>query len=341
MIFEFTRSLRMIVGINGFGRIGKQVYRILVKNGVKVALVNDPNIDLKYFYYLAKYDTVYGTIEEIDIGAKSITAHGIETFLSNETDPRDIKWSRYDVDYVLECSGKFTTLKKCERHKVGRVILSSPSEDVPMFVYGVNHTKLGDQKVISTASCTTNCLAPLAKLLNDNFGIVEGFLTTVHAMTGSQKPVDLKGAKYRLSRSCMNIIPSTTGAATAVEKVIPELAGKMDALAFRVPIIDVSVIDFVVKLNKPTNLKEIRKLIEKPKESYMQSIIGLADDDVVSSDMIGDSHSSIVDFGSCMQLSPTFFKLISWYDNEYGYCCRMVDMLFYIAEQENKLSIKR
>lgn len=330
----------MIVGINGFGRIGKQVYRILVKNGVKVALVNDPNIDLQYFYYLAKYDSVYGTLEDIEIKLKSIVSHGIETFLSNETDPKEIKWSRYDIDYVLECSGKFTSAKKCERHKARRVILSSPSEDVPMFVYGVNHHKVGDQKVVSTASCTTNCLAPLAKILNDNFEIQEGFLTTVHALTASQKTVDLKGSKWRLARSCMNIIPSTTGAAMAVEKILPELSGKMNALAFRVPLADVSVIDFVVKLKKPTSLENIKSLIENPKEEYMGSIIGVTVEEVVSSDMIGDSRSSILDYNSCMQLSPTFFKFISWYDNEYGYCCRMVDLLFYLAEKDKKLSSK-
>lgn len=331
----------MIVGINGFGRIGKQVYRILVKNGIKVALVNDPNIDVKYFHYLVKYDSVYGTLEEIELKQRSIVAHGIETFLTNESDPRDIKWSRHDVDYVLECSGKFNTVKKCERHRAERVILSAPSEDIPMFVYGVNHTEIQDEKVISCASCTTNCLAPLAKLLNDNFGIAEGFLTTVHSLTASQKAVDSKGSKWRSSRGCMNIIPSTTGAATAVGRVIPDLKGKVDGMAFRVPLADVSIIDFVVKLRKPTSLEEVRKLVEKPKDPHMVNILGLTDDDVVSSDMIGDSRSSILDYSSCMQLSPTFFKFVSWYDNEYGYSCRMVDLLFYIAEKDSRTKSKK
>lgn len=331
----------MIVGINGFGRIGKQAYRILVKNGIKVALVNDPNIDVKYFYYLVKFDSVYGTLEEVELKSKSIVAHGIETFLTGESDPRDIKWSRYDVDYVLECSGKFSTLKKCERHKAERVILSAPSEDIPMFVYGVNHTEIGDEKVISCASCTTNCLAPLAKLLNDNFGIVEGFLSTVHSMTASQKAVDSKGSKWRSSRGCMNIIPATTGAATAVGRVIPDLKGKIDGMAFRVPLADVSITDLVVKLKSSTSLEEIRRLIERPKDPYMVNILGVTDEEVVSSDMIGDSRSSILDYNSCMQLGPTFFKLVSWYDNEYGYSCRMVDLLFYVAEKDSSANTKK
>lgn len=330
----------MIVGINGFGRIGKQVYRILVKNGVKVALVNDPFVDIDYFYYLAKYDTVFGTLDDIKKKTRSIVAHGIETFLTNASDPKDIRWDEHNVDYVLECSGQFKTLRKCERHNARRVILSCPSDNIPMYVMGVNHEQIGDEKVVSAASCTTNCLAPIAKLLSDSFGIVEGFATTVHSLTGSQKAVDSKGSKLRGNRSCLNIIPYTTGAAVAVEKVIPELKGKIGANSYRVPLADVSIVDFVVKLNKPTSLPEIKKLIENPTNPGLGNILGITDDEVVSSDMIGDPRSSIVDYNASQQLSPTFFKIVSWYDNEYGYSCRLVDMLFYISELEKKKGFK-
>lgn len=326
----------MIVGINGFGRIGKQVYRILAKNGVRVALVNDPFVDIDYFYYLVKYDTVFGTLEDIKKKQRSIVAHGTETFLSNASDPRDIQWAEHNVDYVVECSGLFKTLKKCERHNAKRVILSCPSENIPMYVMGVNHEQIGNERVVSAASCTTNCLAPILKLLNDNFGIVEGFATTIHSLTGSQKAVDSKGPKMRGNRSCLNIIPYTTGAAFAVEKLMPELKGRIGANSYRVPVPDVSIVDFAVKLNKQTNLTEIRRLIENPTNPVLGNVLGITDDEVVSSDMIGDARSSIVDYNACQQLSPTFFKIVSWYDNEYGYSCRLVDMLFYISEQDKK-----
>lgn len=331
----------MIVGINGFGRIGKQVYRILVKNGVKVALVNDPFIDIKYFYYLAKYDSIYGTLEDIKEKSNSIVAHGIETFLSTEMEPENINWEKYNVNYVIECSGKFTTLNQCNLHDCSRVILSCPSKDIPTFVFGVNHNLIKNEKVISAASCTTNCLAPLAKLINDNFGIVEGFVTTVHSLTGSQKTVDAKGNKWRSNRGSMNIIPATTGAASATEKVIPEIAGKITASAYRVPVSDVSVVDFTVKVKKPTSLEEIKKLIENPKDEVSRAVLGTTNEEVVSSDFIGDSRSSIFDFKASMSLSPTFFKLVSWYDNEYGYSCRLVDLLFFLADKDKKSEKRR
>lgn len=337
----FPTPFCMIVGINGFGRIGKQVYRILVKNGVSVALVNDPFVDIKYFYYLAKFDSVYGTLEDIQQRQKSIIAHGIETFLSNECEPENINWQKYNVNYVIECSGKFTTLKKCGKHNCERVILSCPSADIPTFVLGVNHQLVRGERVVSAASCTTNCLAPIVKLLNDNFEIVEGFVTTVHSLTGSQKTVDSKGHKWRSNRGCMNIIPATTGAAIATEKVIPEIKGKITGSAYRVPVSDVSVVDFVVKLRKPTSLQEIRRLIENTSDNVMRNVLGLTDEEVVSSDFIGDSRSSIVDFGASMELSPTFFKIVSWYDNEYGYSCRLVDLLFYLAEKDRRISAMR
>jgi len=326
----------MIVGINGFGRIGKQVYRILVKNGVNVALVNDPFIDIKYFFYLAKFDSVYGTMDGIQQRQKSIIAHGVETFLSTETEPEHIPWAKHGVSYVIECTGKFTTLAQCRKHRCKRVILSCPSQDIPTFVIGVNHQDIRDEQVISAASCTTNCFAPIAKLLNDNFEIVEGYLTTVHAVTGSQKTVDGKGSKWRSNRACTNIIPASSGASIATEKVIPEIRGKISAGAFRVPVADVSVIDFSVKLKKSTSLREIRDLIENSEDSVLKNVLGVTDEEVVSSDFIGDPRSSILDMNTSMELSPTFLKIVSWYDNEYGYSCRLVDLIFYLAENDKK-----
>lgn len=327
----------MIIGINGFGRIGKQVYRILIRNKIKVALINDPFIDLEYLFYLAKYDSIYGALEDIELASSSIIAHGIETYLSSHSEPENIDWPKYEVDYVLECSGKFSTIEACNKHKAKRVLLSSPSKTIPMFVYGVNHLSYDDEKVISCASCTTNCIAPLAKILNDNFNIIEGFITTVHSMTGSQKTVDLKGKDWRESRGIMNIIPASTGAASAVAEVLPSLKGKLHSTAFRVPVSDVSVIDFVVRVEKDTSLAIIKEAIENSKDEYLLSIMGVTEDEVVSSDFIGDPRSSILDYKASMMLNKNFFKLISWYDNEYGYSCRMVDMLLYIADLERKL----
>lgn len=331
----------MIVGINGFGRIGKQVFRILVKNGVQVRLINDPFIDIKYLYYLAKYDTVYGTVENVKLRQDSITTHGVETFLSNKTEPSTIEWKKYKIDYVLECSGKFKTLNELSKHDVKRVIVSCPCEDVPTFLYGINHCNITNEKVISTASCTTNCIAPIAKLLNDNFEIIEGTFTTVHSVTGSQNPVDLKGKNWRLSRSCYNIIPSTTGASKSLELAVPELKGKIKGMAFRVPVEDVSVLDFVVKLKKKTSLYEISNLIENPIEKYHKKILGITFDQVVSSDLIGDPRSSIVDFNASIQIKEDFYKIIAWYDNEYGYSCRMIDLLLHLIKKDEQLDHTR
>lgn len=330
----------MIVGINGFGRIGKQVYRILVKNGVQVSLVNDPFIDIKYLYYLAKFDSIYGTMDGIQMRQKSIVAHDIETFLCMETEPENIPWSKYNVDYVIECTGKFTTLSQCRKHKCKRVILTCPSQDIPTFVVGVNHQEIKDEKIISAASCTTNCFAPIAKLLNDNYEIVEGFLTTVHSLTGSQKTVDGKGPKWRSNRACSSIIPSTSGASIAAEKVLPAIKGKIRAAAFRVPVSDVSVIDFSVKLKKPTSLGEIKHLIEACEDPIVKNVLGFTNDELVSCDFIGDPRSSIVDINASMELSPTFLKIVSWYDNEYGYSCRVVDLIFHLAEYDKKKGAK-
>ena len=330
----------MIIEINGFGRIGKQIYRVLVKNGIKVALVNDPALTLKTFFYQARYDSVYGTLDDISLSPKGISAHGIETALSTEKNPKDIEWMKYKVDFVVEASGIFKTLKDCSKHNAPRVILTCPSEDIPMFVLGVNHEDIKDTKIISAASCTTNCLAPLVKLMNDNFQIVEGFVSTIHSMTGSQNTVDGKGKNHRISRGCMNIIPSSTGAAFATERIIPEIKGKISAMAYRVPVPSVSLVDFVVKVNKPTSLEKIRKLIEKQKTPISRNVLGCTDEELVSSDYVGDTRSSILDLKASVQLSPTSFKLVSWYDNEYAYSCRVVDIIFYLKDQSKKSRVK-
>lgn len=323
----------MIVGINGFGRIGKQIYRILIKNGIRVALVNDPAIDIETFYYQAKYDSIYGTLDDIEMQTNSIVSQGITTVLSSERNPADIKWKEYRVDYVVECSGVFKTLEKCKEHDSPCIILSCPSVDIPMFVYGVNHEDITDERIISAASCTTNCLAPLAKLMDDRFGIVEGFVSTIHSMTSSQNTVDGKGKNLRSSRGCMNIIPTTTGAAFATEKILPGIKGKISAMAYRVPLSNVSLVDFVVKVKTPTSLDEIRKIIEDCNIKNPDCVLGVTDEELVSCDLVGDSRSSILDLKASAELSPTFFKLVSWYDNEYGYCCRVVDIICYLEDR--------
>jgi glyceraldehyde 3-phosphate dehydrogenase len=330
----------MIVGINGFGRIGKQVYRILVKNGITVALVNEPFINLKVFYHLARYDSVYGTLEEIQLKKKSIVAYGLETFLSNEKDPSEIKWARHGVEYVVECSGIFKTHAECDKHDAPKVILTCPSIDIPMFVFGVNHWDIKDtEKIISAASCTTNCLAPLVQLMNDNYGVEEGFVTTIHSMTGSQHCVDSTTMDLRSGRGCFNIIPATTGSAMAIEKVIPAIAGKISAMSYRIPLPSVSMIEFIVKTERPATLEKIQKIISNQKNPLIKSVLGIVEEDLVSSDFIGDTRSSIVDFRSCSQLSPNFLKLVSWYDNEYGYSCRVCDLILYL-ESKKKTAVK-
>lgn len=319
----------MKVGINGFGRIGKNIYKILIKNGIEVPLINDPFIDLEYLAYLIKYDSVYGSMKDVKIEKDHIIVEGIVTYLSREKMPEEIPWAKYGTEIVIESSGVFLTEKECSRHNAKRIILTAPSSDIPMFVYGVNHTDIGNERVISAASCTTNCLAPLAKLLNDEYGIEEGLMTTVHSITSTQKTTDSKGGKVRSARSCMNIIPASTGAAKAVGKVLPELEGKLNGMAFRVPVPNVSVVDLVVKLKKPTDLSKIKKAIENSKEK-MRGTLGVTEELIVSSDMIGETRSSVVDLSASMELSPHFFKIISWYDNEHGYSCRVVDLLLYM-----------
>ncbi|NLC87496.1 MAG: type I glyceraldehyde-3-phosphate dehydrogenase [Clostridiaceae bacterium] len=330
------------VGINGFGRIGNLAFQAaLKKNEVEVVAINDPFITADYMAYMVKYDTVHGRFdgEVFNKDEHTLVVNGKEIKVYNEMDPSNIPWGKDGVDYVLECSGVFTTLEKAEAHLKGgakKVIISAPSKDAPMFVMGVNNASYDpSMNIVSNASCTTNCLAPLAKVINDNFGIVDGLMTTVHSTTATQKTVDGASKKdWRGGRAAAaNIIPSSTGAAKAVGKVIPELNGKLTGMSFRVPTVDVSVVDLTCNLAKPTTMEEICAAMKKASENEMKGIIEYTEDDVVSSDFIGDIHTSIFDSKAGIQLTDTFVKLVAWYDNEWGYSNKLVDLAVYIASR--------
>ena len=329
------------IGINGFGRIGKLSFQAaLAKEGVEVVAVNDPFVTADYMAYMTKYDTVHGrfngTIEEKD---GNLVVNGNEIKVYNEMDPHNIPWGDLGVEYVLECSGVFTTMEKAGAHLdagAKKVIISAPSKDAPMFVMGVNNeTYDPSMNIVSNASCTTNCLAPLAKVINDNFGITEGLMTTVHSTTATQKTVDGASKKdWRGGRAASaNIIPSSTGAAKAVGKVIPELNGKLTGMSLRVPTVDVSVVDLTCNLAKPTTYEEICAAVKKASEGELKGILGYTDEDVVSSDFISDPHTSIFDAKAGIMLTDTFVKLVSWYDNEWGYSNKLVDLACYIASR--------
>ncbi|KAF5121407.1 hypothetical protein DV495_003721 [Geotrichum candidum] len=327
------------VGINGFGRIGRIVLRNALKNpNVEVVAINDPFIATDYAAYMFKYDSTHGKYEgevTAEEGALIIDGKHIKVF--GERDPADIPWGSVEADYVVESTGVFTTTEKASAHLKGgakKVVISAPSADAPMFVVGVNHEKYtSDLEVISNASCTTNCLAPLAKVINDKFGIVEGLMTTVHSITATQKTVDGPSHKdWRGGRTASgNIIPSSTGAAKAVGKVIPELNGKLTGLSLRVPTVDVSVVDLTVRLENGATYDEIKQVVKEASEGPLKGVLGYTEDSVVSTDFIGDAHSSIFDASAGILLNENFVKLISWYDNEYGYSARVIDLLVYIA----------
>jgi len=335
------------VGINGFGRIGRIVFRnALELQDIEVVAINDPFIDLDYMVYMFKYDSVHGrfkgTVEAKD-GKLVINGKAITVFA--ERDPADIKWGSTGADYIVESTGVFTTIDKASAHLKGgakKVIISAPSADAPMYVCGVNlNTYDPKHKVISNASCTTNCLAPLAKIIHDNFGIVEGLMTTVHATTATQKTVDGPSHKdWRGGRSVNNnIIPSSTGAAKAVGKVIPSLNGKLTGLAFRVPTLDVSVVDLVVRTEKSVTYEEIKAVMKAASEGEYKGILGYTDEQVVSADFIGNNASSIFDANAGIQLNPNFVKLISWYDNEWGYSRRVCELLQFAAAEDKKAGL--
>ena len=332
------------IGINGFGRIGKLAFQAaLSKENVEVVAINDPFLAADYMAYMTKYDTVHGrfngTVEEKE---GNLIVNGRKVKVYNEMDPKNIPWGELGVEYVLECSGAFTTMEKAQAHLEGgakKVVISAPSKDAPMFVMGVNHKEYTpDMNIVSNASCTTNCLAPLAKIINDNFGIKEGLMTTVHATTATQKTVDGVSKKdWRGGRAAAaNIIPSTTGAAKAVGKVIPSLNGKLTGMAFRVPTVDVSVVDLTCNLEKPTTYEEICEAVKRASENELKGIVEYVDEPVVSSDFTTDMHTSIFDAKAGIMLTDTFVKLVAWYDNEWGYSNKLVDLVCYMAQKDHE-----
>jgi len=335
-------SKKVQIGINGFGRIGRLVMRASTEHPeVAVTAVNDPFMDVEYMVYMFKYDSTHGRFKgEVSHKDGKLIINGHEIAVYAEKNPNEIPWGKHGADYVVESTGVFTTTDKASLHIKGgakHVIISAPSADAPMFVMGVNNTSYkSNLPVVSNASCTTNCLAPLAKVINDKFGIVEGLMTTVHAVTATQKTVDgPSGKTWRDGRGAgQNIIPAATGAAKAVGKVIPELNGKLTGMAFRVPNPDVSVVDLTVRLQKSATYDEIKAAIKEAAAGPLKGILGYTEDEVVSSDFIGDTRSSIFDASAGIQLNNNFVKLISWYDNEYGYSHRVVDLIKYMASVE-------
>jgi len=323
------------IGINGFGRIGRLVLRAALIKGADVVAVNDPFIALDYMVYMFKYDSTHGVYKgEVKAEGGNLVVDGKVIKVFNEMKPENIQWASAGAEYVVESTGVFTTLATANAHFKGgakKVVISAPSADAPMFVMGVNEDKYSkDMTVVSNASCTTNCLAPIAKVLHDKFGILEGLMTTVHATTATQKTVDGPSAKdWRGGRGAgQNIIPSSTGAAKAVGKVIPDLNGKLTGMAFRVPTPDVSVVDLTVRLAKECSYDDIKAAMKAAASSGpLAGYLGYTEDDVVSQDFIGDIRSSIFDAKAGIQLSPTFVKVVSWYDNEFGYSNRVIDLL--------------
>ena len=326
------------LGINGFGRIGRIVFReTFNRNNVEVVAINDL-LDVDHLAYLLKYDSVHGRFNgKVEVKEGKLYVNDTYIRVTAERDPKLIQWDQVGVDVVAECTGFFTTIETASAHLEGgakKVVISAPSADAPMYVMGVNHTKAtAADKVVSNASCTTNCLAPLAKVIHDNFGIVEGLMTTVHATTSTQMTCDGPSRKdWRGGRAAAcNIIPSSTGAAKAVGQVIPELNGKLTGMSMRVPTVDVSVVDLTVKLAKETSYDAIMNVIKSASENEMKGILGYTEDLVVSQDFVSDSRTSIVDAKAGIGLNSTFFKIVSWYDNEYGYSSKLIDLSVHIA----------
>ncbi len=332
------------VGINGFGRIGRLVMRVsLERDNVDVVAVNDPFIDVEYMKYMLTYDTIHGKYSaDIKVEGNDLVINGKTVKVFNCMEPSEIPWGEVGAEYVVESSGVFTTTEKAQAHLKGgakKVVISAPSKDAKMFVMGVNNNEYtSDMNIVSNASCTTNCLAPLAKVINDNFGIVEGLMTTVHSATATQKTVDGPSKKdWRGGRAATyNIIPSSTGAAKAVGKVIPSLNGKLTGMSFRVPTLDVSVVDLTCRLEKGASYEEIVEKIKEACNGELKGIMSWTDEDVVSSDFISDPHTSIFDVKAGIQLSDNFVKLVSWYDNEWGYSNKVVDLITHMYGVDHK-----
>ncbi|WP_456463931.1 type I glyceraldehyde-3-phosphate dehydrogenase [Lutibacter sp.] len=325
------------IGINGFGRIGRLAFRSAInRENVQIVAINDL-LEIEHLAYLLKYDSVHGRFNgTVEVKEGALVVNGRSIRVTSERNPENIGWDKANVEFVIESTGFFTEKAKAALHIKGgakKVVISAPSKDAPMFVMGVNNKNLSkDEFIFSNASCTTNCLAPIAKVLNENFGIVEGLVTTVHAATSSQKTVDGPLKKWRRGRSAINnIIPTTTGAAKAVTKIMPELQGKLLAMAVRVPTADVSLIDLTVRLKKPTSYKEIKEVIKKASENEFKGIIGYTEDEVVSQDFVSETRTSVFDAKAGLELNPNFYKIISWYDNEFGYATKIVDLIEYAA----------
>ncbi len=324
------------VGINGFGRIGRITFRIILeRDDMEVVAINDL-LTIDQLAYLLKYDSVHGKLnDEISTRDSNLVVNGKEIRVTSIKNPSDLNWNGVGVEVVAECTGIFTTMEKAELHIKGgakKVAVSAPSKDIPMFVMGVNSGLINKSNIIvSNASCTTNCLAPIAKVLNDNYGIKQGLMTTVHAATATQMTVDGPAKNFRLGRSSLNnIIPSSTGAAIAVGKVIPELNGKLTGMAFRIPTANVSVVDLTVILEKNTSYEDIKSKFKNASENELKGILGYTEDAVVSQDYIGSNLTSNFDANAGIELSSTFFKIISWYDNEYGYSSKLSDLIYKI-----------
>ncbi len=327
------------LGINGFGRIGRIVFRETInRSDIEVVAINDL-LDVDHLAYLLKYDSVHGRFNgTVEVINGELVVNGNIIRVTAEKDPSVLKWDQVGATIVAECTGLFTTLETANAHLRGgakKVVISAPSADAPMFVMGVNHHKItAADTIVSNASCTTNCLAPLAKVIHDNFGIVEGLMTTIHATTATQLTVDGPSRKdFRGGRAALlNIIPASTGAAKAVGKVIPELNGKLTGMSMRVPTADVSVVDLTVKVAKETSYEAIMEVLKTASETTMKGVLGFTEDDVVSQDFISDPRTSIIDAKAGIGLNSTFFKLVSWYDNEYGYSSKLVDLALHIAK---------
>ncbi len=326
------------IGINGFGRIGRIAFRIAAKrDNVEVVAINDL-LDVDHLAYLLKYDSVHGKYDgTVEVKDGQLVVDGKVIRVTAERNPEDLKWDAIGAEIVIDCTGIFTTLDGASAHlKAGarKVVISAPSKDAPMFVMGVNHKEVKpEDTIVSNASCTTNCLAPLAKVIHDNLGIIEGLMTTVHATTATQLTVDGPSRKdYRGGRSALNnIIPASTGAAKAVTKVIPSLEGKLTGMAFRVPTADVSVVDLTVRTEKPATYEEIKQLFKVAAEGEFKGIIDYVDDYVVSQDFVSDPHTCNFDADAGIALNDNFFKLVAWYDNEFGYSAKLIDLASYVA----------
>jgi len=325
------------IGINGFGRIGRIAFRIASeRSDIEIIGINDL-LDVDHLAYLLKYDSVHGQFKgSIEIKNGNLFVNGNEIRVTSERNPENLKWDSLGVDVVMECTGIFTNFEGANKHITAgakKVAISAPSSDVPMFVMGVNHMDITNNDIIvSNASCTTNCLAPLAKVINDNFGLAEGLMTTVHAATATQFTVDGPSRKnYRLGRASINnIVPASTGAAKAVGKVIPELNGKLTGMAFRVPTVDVSVVDLTCRLEKSASFQQVKDAIREASENELKGILGYTEEGVVSQDFVSESKTSTFDANASIGLNDNFVKLISWYDNEYGYSSKLVDLAQYI-----------